>query len=489
MSEDTKFFEFSTEYNLMLGRDPTALALRIFMREENLTIARRLDEFVASEDLLFYLQGPPGVGKTKESLIWILQSVVKDSKSWAWIPLTKSGGTGVAQKVYLLDRSDTVSKSVRYRVFHTSNLAADLCDWGVRVVVFDNGNQVNRGPIDDCVSMDLKTITVSSLQMEFDDSFSRQQAYTVDGWKEAEYREACKDEVFYNLTKATLQTGDFSEEELDDPDMRDEVVAAKYHLAGGCARWMFQYSVEQLLSPAGDIQSIDNHLDRVSCNQIIAGFVGDRGITEVNHLLSRIDGRAVIVSQYVANQLVIRHGEALLRQALVLLGNSNPAMDGVLMEMDFILRLGRSTSEKKMSIDLVMESGANPVPVLQSGGQKIKFRLSTFATAEFFFDDEVWFIPDIFNNGGFDCVQYRTGKLIYVQVTRSATHSFNLKWYQKFRSAFVKKFPELAITTCEVWFVVQEGLVDTFAPATSSGELTGYVKGAYKVAGMRRIKA
>lgn len=174
MSEDTKLFEFSTEYNLMLERDPTALALRIFMREENMTIARRLDEFVASNDLLFYLQGPPGVGKTKESLIWILQSVVKDSKTWAWIPLIKSGGTGVAQMVYLLDRSDTVSKSVRYRVFHTSDLATDLYDWGVKVVVFDNGNQVNRGPIDACVSMNLKTITVSSLQMKFDNSFSRQ---------------------------------------------------------------------------------------------------------------------------------------------------------------------------------------------------------------------------------------------------------------------------------------------------------------------------
>ena len=473
----------------MLGRDPTAPALRIFMREENLNIAQRLDAFVASEDLLFYLQGPPGVGKTKESLIWILQSVVQDSKTWAWIPLTKSGGTGVAQKVYLLDRSDTASNSVRFRVFFTSSLAIDLHDLNVKVAVFDNGNQVNRGPIDDCVSMDLKTITVSSLQMKFDDSFARQQAYTVNGWKEAEYRDACKDNDFFNSVKATLQTGDFSEEDMNDPNMRDEMVAAKYHLAGGCARWMFQYSAEQLLSPAGDIQSIDNHLDRVSYNEIVSGFTGDRGITEVNHLLSRIDGRAVIVSQYVANQLVFRHGEALLRQALVLLGDSNPAMDGVLMEMDFILRLGRSTSEKKVSVDLIMETGADPEPVFQSGSQKIKFRLSTFATAGFSFVEDDWFIPQIFNNGGFDCVQYRMGKLIYAQITRSVTHSFNLKWYQKFRTAFVQKYPELNISTCEVWFIVQEGLVGTFAPATPSNELTGYVKGAYKVAGMRRIKA
>jgi hypothetical protein len=322
--------------------------------------------------------------------------------------------------------------------------------------------------------------------MKFDDSCSRHQAYIVNGWKEAEYSEACEDQDFFNFVKATLQTDGFSEEELDNPDMRDDVVAAKYHLAGGCARWMFQYSAEQLLSPAGNIESIDNHLDRVSYNQILKGFGGDRSVSEVNHLLSRIDDRAVIVSQYVANQLVFRHGEALLRQALLLLGDSNPAMD-VLMEMDFIMRLGRSTSEKKMTIDLVLESGADPVPVLQSGDQRIKYSLSTFATAEFILEDGVWFVPQIFNDGGFDCVQYRLGKLVYVQVTRSATHSFKLDWYQKFYLAFAAKFPLLVITTCEVWFVVQESLVDTFRPADPTGSLDKYVKESYKVAGMRRI--
>ena len=495
MNEDTKFFEFAAVYNTMLGRDPEASRLRIFLRDENLEIARRLDQFVATNDLLFYLQGPPGVGKTKESILWMLQSVAKGSGAedsnapWAWIPLTKSGGTGVVNEVYLLDRSGTASNPVRYRVIHTSNLATDLCNWGVKVVVFDNGNQGNRGPIDDCLVMKLKTIAVSSLQMKFDDSFSRQQSYTVSGWKEAEYLEACKDDIFFNSIKATLQTGDFTEEELNDPTTRSEVVAAKYHLAGGCARWMFQYSVEQLLSPAGVIQSIDNHVDRVSYHQVIAGFIGDRSITEVNHLLSRIDNRAVIVSQYVANQLVLRFGEALLRQALLLLGDSNPAMDGVLMEMDFILRLGRSTSEQKVSIDLVIELGADPVPLLQSGGKKIKFRFSTFDTEVFTVADEDWFIPKIFNNGGFDCVQYRMGKLIFVQITRSGTHSFNLKWYQKFHDAFVKTFPALEVAECEVWFIVQEGLVDIFAPDAPTGNLTGFRKDSFKVAGMRRIRA
>jgi hypothetical protein len=194
LSEDTKFFTFSAEYNEMLGRDPTALALRIFMRGENLNIARHLNEFVDSRHLLFYLQGPPGVGKTKESIIWMLQSVVNDSEGpWAWVPLAMKG-SGNLFEVYLLDRSETDSRAVRYRVFLTSNLASDLSEWDVKLVVFDNGNQDNRGPIDDCRVIGLKTIAISSVQMKFDDSYSRHQAYTVNGWKEAEYREACEDQ-------------------------------------------------------------------------------------------------------------------------------------------------------------------------------------------------------------------------------------------------------------------------------------------------------
>lgn len=171
------------------------------------------------------------------------------------------------------------------------------------------------------------------------------------------------------------------------------------------------------------------------------------------------------------------------------MGDSNPAMDGILMEMDFLQRLGRSTDVEKVMIDLVIESGADPAPVFPSGGKKIKFRFSTFATAEFFVVDEDWFVSQMFNNGGFDCVQYRVGKLIFVQVMRSVTHSFKLKWYQKFLSAFIQKFPMLMITECEVWFIVQEDLVNVFKPAKPIGTLTGYTKGTYKVAGMRRIKA
>lgn len=493
LNQSSNFYTFPTEFNDLLLRKQDAEPLRIFLREENRNIAGKLDEFFESSDTLFYLQGPPGVGKTKESIIWLIQSMINASKveslsgPWVWIPLTKSGKTQV-NSVYLLDRINGRTDAVKFRKVSTSHLAEDLVAWGVTMAVLDNCNEENRGAVDLCVVLDIKTVAVSSLQMRFDSSYSRQQSYVVNGWTKAEYMEACKDDDFYSSVKTALQTGDFTDDELDNPALRDEVVTAKYHIAGGSARWMFQFSADQLLAPAGSMESIHSHLDRVSQNQIVSGFIGDRSVTEVNHLLSRIDGRPTIVSQYVANQLVDRFGTALLKQALLLASDANPSMDGILLEMDFMLRLGKSTHQKDF-VYLVMKPGADPEPVFDSGGKKIMYRMSTFPKAKIDVNDGDWFIPQIFNNGGFDGVQYRAGKLIFVQITRAATHSFNLEWFQKFLKAFVQKFPHLKVEECEVWFIVPEENIGTFKPAESSGVLTGYKHGTYKVAGMRRIRA
>eukprot|EP01033_Poteriospumella_lacustris_P013706 gene13705-9817_t len=491
LSTETQFFQFTSEYKPILRGH--SLPLRIFLRNENWEIARELDSFLASELQLFYLQGPPGVGKTKESLLWMLQSIVKGSQAkdypgpWAWIPLAKSAACGDGHTVYLLVKSGA-SSTVKYTKFRTSKLSTHLCDWGVTLVVFDHCNGDNRSPVDACAHQGFKTIAVSSMQMKYDMSFG-EAAYAMNGWKKEEYLEACKDAAFYELVKAALQTGDFTDDELNNPAMRDEVVAAKHHLAGGSARWMFQFSTDQLLSSDDGVGSINNLLARLTPVQMESGFYGDRSITEVNHMLTRIDGCPVIVSQYVANCLVTRFGEALMKAAQVLVrGSSNPAMDGILMGMEFVYRLGRSTPEKTTMIHLITEQGAEPIAVFESGGKTISFRLSTLASGTLTVVDGDWFVPQVFNNGGFDCVQYRAGKLIFVQVPRSEKHSFNLKWYQKFRTAFVE-VSGLTITECEVWFVVREEVVATFKSARSFGTLTGYEKGNYKVVGMRRLSA
>lgn len=74
--------------------------------------------------------------------------------------------------------------------------------------------------------------------------------------------------------------------------MRCDVLTAKYYLAGGSARWMFDVSSSQLLSvcvvkpPA---------LGTIS----VTSFGYHLCVGEGSHFLSRMNGKAVIVSQYI----------------------------------------------------------------------------------------------------------------------------------------------------------------------------------------------
>ena len=364
----------------------------------------------------------------------------------------------------------------------TSHLNCAGCD----LVVLDNCNESNKGPMNECTSDDIKTVAVSSLQMKLDMSFGPQDTYTVNGWTEAEFIDACKNDAFYNSVKHNLQTDGFSSEDMDNPALRDDIILAKHHIAGASARWMFDVSTDNLLASSSTAGSVEYHMSRAKYDHIVDGFTGDRSLTEVNHLLSRIDEKPVIVSRYVATRLVEAHGEKLLQSALLLFGDSNPAMDGVLLEMDFILRLGRSKPEHTQQVMLVRAVNSEPEPVFPSGCKRIVFRYKTLPTDCCGVADGDWMVPRVFNNGGFDCVQYHEQSLNFVQVTRAATHSFKLKWYEQFRKAFIEAFPALPVKKCAVYFVVPDTMVDTFKPQAANGTLGGY-DGGYKVMGLRRV--
>lgn len=221
------------------------------------------------------------------------------------------------------------------------------------------------------------------------------------------------------------------------------------------------------------------------------GLRGDRREAEVNQTLTRIDGCPAIVSQFVANRLVERFGEALLTAARAMgrgtfAAHSHPTMDDVLAGMEFVHRSGRSAHGQPSAFRLVPEEGAEPSPLLFSGDKAIHFRLSTFASASFAVDEGDWFVPQVRHRGGFDCVQYWAGRLIFVEVVRSETHSLALQWHERFRAAFAEKFPDLAIAACEVWFVVSAEALDSFRPAAPCGTLTGCEPGSCRVVGMEQ---
>ena len=169
---------------------------------------------------------------------------------------------------------------------------------------------------------------------------------------------------------------------------------------------------------------------------------------------------------------------------MLIQGDRNPHADGVLLEMDFVMRLGNSTAEAPSIIPMTTITDGQVS--FDSGKRVHSFCDSLDATTAPQHGD--WFIPDFFNNGGYDAVQFNPETLRYVQVTRSKTHSFNLNWNQKFFNMFRDSLPDVHIALCEVFFVVPREIVKDFRPKDASGKLAHFNKSNFQVVGFQRVK-
>ena len=485
------FVDFPKEMNEMVGMKIDQ-HFELSMRQDNVRMDGEFSDFYGSLDTCLYVQGPPGVGKTKEAALFVVSSL-QPNRVHAWVRLQKGGSS--VHKVYVLEKGAGNNEINCTQVFVESSaeLVRVLLEVKCTLVVFDNCNKGNMEPVYSCRELRgaCKVIAVSSLQVKRDKSDATERAMEVNGWELKEYLDACKNDDFYNLVKANLQTDGYTEEDLDNPELRSEIVEAKHYLAGGSARWMFEYSAAELLEPIGTSpRSIVHHVRQASRAEVEKGFGGDRSVSAVNHLLSRFGAASQIVSKYVAALLLKQHGTDLLRAALLVLGH-HPAVDGVMMELDFYGRLGLGTQAEpnKVVEGLLFRTDEQLATPLLSGSQKIVFTMATLLTMTIDLSPNNWFSPEVFNNGGFDFVQYVLSTLIFVQVTRSPTHSYNLRNYKKFYDLFCEKYPDKQVTKCEVWFVVEEEHLETFVPKPVLGSLPNFNHKDYKVVGLHRVVA
>ena len=72
-----------------------------------------------------------------------------------------------------------------------------------------------------------------------------------------------------------------------------------FFIAGHSARWMFHFGTARAMKDA------DYWLSRVGNKEdLIGGLQGTGGLLAVNHLLSKVGGKIIIVSEYVIRSLM-----------------------------------------------------------------------------------------------------------------------------------------------------------------------------------------
>jgi hypothetical protein len=167
--------------------------------------------------------------------------------------------------------------------------------------------------------------------------------FTVSSWTCDQYRNACANDEFFEKVARNLQCPD-----LETVADREQLLLAKYYFAGGCARWMFEFSYSEWRSDFnGHLQKVQNYIP------LFGDGGGDQTAVAVNHLrgltMLATDGiqekMYFFVSQYAVGALAKKCDNK--RKFLVdsyrqADATKNPAFEGWIFEFDVDYQLDQA---------------------------------------------------------------------------------------------------------------------------------------------------
>jgi hypothetical protein len=352
--------------------------------------------FLEKEARTSMVQGPPGTGKSSTTWAWV-RRLAAGEKTMLWAHLrmhhaaivvvlrsnnvTAVGPMKTSEVIPLVDCSTAdiiVLDGVVSATITDLLEAADTWVWKVagRHVV-----QVTSESVLIIVEMRQETGT---------------KTHTVFSWTLMQYEAAVEKEEFKRKIAERLGPGDTLAEKL----------ANKFFLAGGCARWMFEFLIIDATS------DIDNHFAAVSNKHtLLSGLEGNKAKGSVNHLIQRLPTKyAFLVSAYAARCLAQLCELAFVEQAAVV-AQDNPGFDGIVLEMDFMAQLRLAMKNNGALKIMINDSTEEEWKVLRFlkftqpndlKGDKLqvdRFEIKCNVA------DGSWLLPKLFNQVGYDAAQ------------------------------------------------------------------------------------
>eukprot|EP01097_Dermamoeba_algensis_P012164 TRINITY_DN99_c0_g1_i11.p1 TRINITY_DN99_c0_g1~~TRINITY_DN99_c0_g1_i11.p1 ORF type:complete len:429 (-),score=82.89 TRINITY_DN99_c0_g1_i11:547-1707(-) len=179
--------------------------------------------------------------------------------------------------------------------------------------------------------------------------------HLVSSWTLQEYVEACGDEHIWNEVLPILKAG------FDNTNLtNDEVIRRKYFLAGGSARWMFEFpkkEVEDQITTA--VRQVTDF------TKIFNGLQGDLSPFTVNQLISVFNTHSGPTSGIVSQAVCQRISRLCDQRFITMASNqqlmkSNPAWDGWIFQIDVFSALQRAA---KNGVPLQLWKGKGFVPM------------------------------------------------------------------------------------------------------------------------------
>jgi hypothetical protein len=313
----------------------------LFVRKESVDLWNAL-EAALEKRLNISVSGPPGTGKSTETWGWALWRARTKKIKVTWFHFSKKRSV----KVVVDGASGQITSG------HSAEIRDIKRSAGALLVIDGVTKQesvaINRA----CCAWrqeddeNRRFVTVSSVSvtvaLEQNDE-AKIVEFTVGSWTLEQYERACDDQKFYDSVKENLRCPGFDQKEL---------LVSKYDLAGGCARWMFEFNHAKWLA------DFTMHLNKVNDYNLIFDEVGgDEAQIAVNHLrgvtVLSTDGNQekmyFFISKYTVRELAKKCNDK--RKFLVTsyekaARTKNPAFGGWIFEFDVDYQLQDACDHK-----------------------------------------------------------------------------------------------------------------------------------------------
>ena len=266
----------------------------IFVRKETAEMWSTLETKTALGVNLL-VGGPPGTGKSTEAWAWARWKAHATEKKVTWFHFSKVeklkveiDGLNRTMITYSANISDIDSSEGDFLVVDgvTKEASTDIYSRCV------SWRRSQPGRVFVAISS-VSSIVISVEQLK-DAKICK---HTVPSWTFEQYVKACENMCFFQKVEKNLRCP--SRNSIAD---KDELLLSKYEFAGGCARWMFDFTFDEWKTDFGE------HIEKVVEYKIVfteAG--GDATQDAVNHLrgltMKGMEKRYFFISQHALKEL------------------------------------------------------------------------------------------------------------------------------------------------------------------------------------------
>ncbi len=466
---------------------PVRHSFKHIRTSHNKALASFLGARIKESHPLSVIVGPPGIGKTTEAASMLMQCAVRfPDMEFLWIPVNRFLFGGYCFKL----QNGKITEMSEARFFksegHTQeDYTTYIISAKTIMIIYDGVNKTNY--------LTWKSIIANQLiqaKLKFDhlplcfivSSMSLTQAYKVilsipikefhmKPWSREDFRTAVQENDLFEAVKKYFDRDDAW---IDTPDSRITLVDEKFQIAGTCSRWMFDKTTGEL------VELIDSLIDGLPSTMVWESM-GERSSHCVYQLFHTVDHRLVPTSSYVLRRL-LRKGkdfvDNFLRTSYRAKKSLNAALDDWIFELDFLTCVTRGIESRsignrfRLVVDgFEVEDGHFWVSKYQYFHSTAKFDLNASSIQ---FMDYVWYIPEIYCQGGFDLAQLLEAdmKIRFFQLTRAEKHKMKLEYMISFLENInllrAQRGLEV-ITTIEIITIVPKPKVTLF----TLGETTG----------------